>query len=173
MNILNESQDIKKVNEMFVDVQPSLSSDITNSIFYNKLKYFMFKEIVDFCKEKIELKNDLLELRVLIGEFLTEQDIRNKLDLLKERYNNTVQNIGIEYHLESTRIDYGVAVFCIIKRDDIYAKKFVFRFRKSPQIGLNYSGLSSIGAPISSDLTDDEKKEIRKDKYKKIVGDDK
>ena len=58
MIILNESDDIKKINEMFVDVQPSLSSKITNSIYYNKLKYYMFKEIVDFCRAKIDLKND-------------------------------------------------------------------------------------------------------------------
>lgn len=171
MIILNESDDIKKINEMFVDVQPSLSSKITNSIYYNKLKYYMFKEIVDFCREKIDLKNDLLDLRVYIGDFMSEEEIRFRLDTLKEKYNNNVQNIGLDYHLEATRIDYGVAVFCIIKRDDIYAKKFIFRFRKNPQIGLDLSRLSSVGNPLP-ELSDEEKKEIRKEKYKKNFGSD-
>lgn len=159
------SPDFKKINEMVVDVLPSLSPIITNSIYYNKLKYYMFSEIVSFCKEKIDLKQDLLSLRVLIGDFLTEQDIRDKLDALKKKYNNNAQNVGLDYHIESTRIDYGVVVFCIIKRDDIYAKKFIFRFRKNPQIGLDSSGVSNVGIPLSVN----EEKEIRKEIYKSII----
>ena len=168
MILLEESEELKIVNEMFVDVLPSLSPNITNSVYYNKLKYYMFSEIVNFCREKIELKQDLLELRAYIGEFLSEDAIRVKLDSLKEKYNNNKQNVGLEYHLESTRIDYGVVVFCIIKRDDIYCKKFIFRFRKNPQLGL--SGLSAFGNPLPLDNND--KKEIRKQITEKLMGDD-
>src|SRR5574344_298462 len=157
MQLINESDDIKKINEMFVNISPSLPERVTNSIYYNKLKYFMFNEIVSFCKEKLELKQDLLKLRVYIGEFLSEGEIVKYLDGLKNKYNNgSTQNVGIEYHIEQTRIDYGVSVFCIIKRDDIYCKKFVFRFRKNPQTGLDLSNLTAFNQP----LPEDNKKDI-------------
>lgn len=149
------SPETKKMNEMFVSVQNSLSSRITNSIYYNKLKYLMFNEIVKYCKEKIELRNDLLNLRSYIGEFMSEADINKYLTDLKMKYNGSVHNVGLEYHIESTRIDYGVCVFVIIKRDNIYAKKFIFRFRKDPQIGIESGDLNPIGAPLPEKVKND------------------
>ena len=72
----------------------------------------------------------------MVGEKVSEQQIRNYLDGLKKKYNNLINNIGLEYSIEVTRVDYGVPVFVIIKRDFIYAKKFVFRFKKDISIGL-------------------------------------
>ena len=82
-----------------------------------------------------------------VGEQLSESFIREYLDDLKEKYNTVDNNVGLEYHIEQTRIDYGVAVFVIIKRDTVYCKKFVFRFRKaSPTLGV--SGLSNTGTGL-------------------------
>ena len=44
--------------------------------------------------------------------------------------------VGIDYHIEVTRLDFGVPVFVLIKRDSIYLKKFVFRFKKDISTGL-------------------------------------
>lgn len=165
MVILEESDDIKKLNEMYVHVLPSLPVDVTNSIYYNKLKYFMYSEIVSFCKEKLELKADLLNIRSFIGDYMTDDDVTQLFDALKEKYTKHQKlypNIGLDYHIEQTRIDYGVVVFCIIKRDDIYMKKFVFRFRKDPTLGL--ADLNSANMPLPDN------KEIRKAEYNDLTG---
>ena len=67
---------------------------------------------------------------------MTEKQIREYLDGLKEKYNGMVNNVGIDYHIEVTRLDFGVPVFVLIKRDSIYLKKFVFRFKKDISTGL-------------------------------------
>ena len=54
-----------------------------------------------------------------------------------------INNIGLDYHLEVTRIDFGCSVFVVIKRDFIYMKKFVFRFKKDLTTGLE--GLTTAG----------------------------
>lgn len=134
--IIDENPLMQHLNEMFVDVKDSLPTDIENSIYYPKIKHLLFTEIIEFCKEKVELKDDLMVLRNMVGEKVSEQQIRNYLDGLKKKYNNLINNIGLEYSIEVTRVDYGVPVFVIIKRDFIYAKKFVFRFKKDISVGL-------------------------------------
>ena len=67
---------------------------------------------------------------------MTEKQIREYLDGLKLKYNGMVNNVGIDYHIEVTRLDFGVPVFVLIKRDSIYLKKFVFRFKKDISTGL-------------------------------------
>ena len=124
------TEELKEINEAIIRAADSLDPSITNSIYYPRLKQLMFKEIVDFCKEKLELKEDLLELQNFIGLKLSEQEIREYLDELKIKY-NMVENIGLDYHIEATRVDYGVCVFVTIRRNDIFMKKFVFRFRKA------------------------------------------
>jgi hypothetical protein len=143
MKILEESADLQRLHEMFVDVRESLPTEVENSIYYPKLKHLLFSEINDFCKEKIELKKDLHGFRELVGTVLEESDIRNYLEKLKTKYNMQVNNIGLDYHIEVTRIDFGVPVFVIIKRDFIYMKKFVFRFKKNIATGLE--GLTTVG----------------------------
>lgn len=161
MNVISESDEIKKINEMLVDVVPSLDEKITNSIYYNKLKHATFNEIITFCREKIELKSDLLYIRTFIGEFLTTDEIHDVFDELKKKHNGE-ENIGIEYHIETTRIDYSVCLFVIIKRNDIMAKKFIFRFRKAPSAGL--SGLTNANMPI------EEAVKVRQSIYKNLIG---
>lgn len=167
MLILQESEELRHLDEMFVNVLPALDAKVTNSIYYNRLKYLMFNEIVTFCREKIELKQDLLAIRPYIGDYMSEEDIRKTFDGLKAKYNSgAADNIGLDYHIETTRVDYGVCVFAIIKRDDIYAKKFVFRFRKTPSAGLDLSNLTAVGSP----LPEKDKAEIRKSLVDELGG---
>ena len=56
MYLVEESAELKDLNELFVKVLPSMPMRVTNSIYYNKLKYLLFQEIVTFCKEKLDLK---------------------------------------------------------------------------------------------------------------------
>ena len=147
-NILNENNEIRVLNEMIVNVKEHLPSTIENSVYYPKLRQLLFMEIAHFCKEKVELKQDLFVLKDMVGQQLDEGTIRNYLDKLKEKYNSIDNDIGIDYHIESTRIDFGVPVFVIIKRNQINMKKFVFRFRRDTGIGGSIEGLSSIGIPL-------------------------
>jgi hypothetical protein len=148
MIIEEESRDLKNLNEMFVNVYDSLPTNIENSIFYPKLKQLLQLEIIKFTKEQIEIRQDLNLFRMNIGEALSEKDIREYLDSLKLKYNLTDNNVGIDYHIEVTRYDFGVPIFVVIKRDDIHMKKFVFRFRKaSATMGLDtvdFGGIPSV-----------------------------
>jgi len=162
MFIDEESKEIAQLNEMFVKVYDSLPAKIENSIFYPKLKQLLHMEIIRFTREQIELKQDLNLLRMNIGEILSETEIREYMDSLKSKYNLEDNNVGIDYHIEVTRYDYGVPIFVVIKRDIIYFKKFVFRFRKSnPTMGL--SGIQVSGLPIM------ETKEARKERYLRLM----
>ena len=138
MIVLEETNSqLATINEMFIASLPSLPTDVENSIYYARIKQLLHPEIYNFCKEQLELKEDLNFLRMSVGEVMTEQEIRDYLDSLKDKYKDN-DKIGIEYHIEVTRIDYGVPVFCIIRRGNgIFMKKFVFRFRKvNQEIGL-------------------------------------
>lgn len=148
MKVLAENPQIIQLNEMVVDVKDSLPTDIEGSIFYGKLKNLLHSEIVNFCKEQLELKQDLNVFRMSIGQEMSETEIREYLDSLKLKYNNQDNNVGIDYHIEATRIDYAVPVFVVIKRTDILMKKFVFRFRKA-KLSDSIGELSSSGIPIN------------------------
>jgi hypothetical protein len=144
MKIYNDSKQVIALNELFVDVRQGLPTNVENSVYYPKIKHLLFGEINSFCKEQVELKQDLNVLRMMVGEEMTESQIRDYLDGLMLKYNNEVNNVGIIYHIEQTRLDYGVPVVVIIKRDSIYVKKFVFRFKKELSRGigdLNNAGL--------------------------------
>lgn len=139
---------IQTLNEMLVRVQDSLPKETELSIYYNKLKHLLHSEVINFCKEQVELKQDLNFFRMSVGTVMTEKEIREYLDSLKEKYNGHYHNVGIDYHVEVTRYDYGVPVFCIIKRSEIYMKKFVFRFRKAT-VSETMDGLSLSGVPFN------------------------
>jgi len=143
INFSEEGKMLKTLNEMFVNVLPSLPTNVENSIYYAKLKNLLHSEIITFTKEKFELKGDLTILRMNVGEQIDESFIREYMEDMKAKYNTVDNNIGIEYHIEQTRIDLSCIVFCIIKRDQVYCKKFVFRFRKAPTTGL--MGVSNSG----------------------------
>lgn len=167
MFIDEESNELKKLNEMFVRVYDSLPSKIENSIFYPKLKQALHQEILRFFMRSSDqgvkdLKDDLNLLRMNVGEKFSETEIREYLDELKDRYNSEDNNTGLDYHIEVTRIDYGVPVFVIIKRDVIYMKKFVFRFRKSSAT-MGLEDLTVGGTPLA------ETKEARRERYLKLM----
>lgn len=141
----NESPELQQIQEMIVNVHDSLPTEIENSIYYPKLKQLLNIEIIRFCKEQVELKEDLNILRRLIGEPLSESEIREYVDQLKAKYNNINTNVGLDYHIEATRIDLSCVIFVIIKRQDINLKKFVFRFKKKDGIGKFIDGLGPGG----------------------------
>jgi len=163
--IEEESKEIKALNEMFVKVFDSLPTSIENSIFYPRLKTLLHMEIRRFTKEQIELRQDLDLLRMNIGEALSEKEIREYLDSLKTKFNSTDNNVGLDYHIEVTRYDYGVPVFVIIKRDVIYMKKFIFRFRKTSTT-MSLDDVDVGGLPLIN-----ESKEARKSRYLKLMND--
>jgi hypothetical protein len=169
MFIEEQSKEIKQLNEMFVHVGDSLPSKIENSIFYPKLKVLLHQEILRFFMRSSEtahreLKDDLNLLRLNVGEKLSETEIREYLDSLKEKYNSVDNNLGLDYHIEVTRFDYGVAIWVVIKRADIHMKKFIFRFRKTTAtMGLNDVNIG--GIPL------EEGKDARKERYLKLMGD--
>jgi hypothetical protein len=149
--IIDESasdEEISKLTEAVVKVVPSMPEAILNTSFYPRIKVLQIPEIMRFCKEQTTLKNDLLDMCNYIGEYLSESDIHDLFDALKDKYNNENPLVGLEYHIESTRIDYGVVLFVVIKRDDVYLKKFIFRYRKS--LDSSIDGLSTIGVPLNS-----------------------
>ena len=151
------SPEIQKINETIMTVYPSLDPRVTNNIYYTKLKYLLFNDIIKYCKEQIDLRQDLLNLRSQIGEYYTDEQLRDMFDAIKIKYNTgTNDTIGIDYHIESTRLDYGVCLFCVLKRGDIInIKKFIFRFRKG-NLNSGVQGLNSVGLEIP-----DMKKDLR------------
>ena len=151
MQVLEESAQIKELNEMFVNVLPSLPTKVENSIYYRKLRTMLHPEIINYCREHVDLKQDLNFLRMMVGEEITEREIREYLDRLKEKYNLSDNNCALDYHIEVTRIDYGVPVFVVIKRDMIYLKKFVFRFLKA-NTATSLLDVNNSGVPINSPL---------------------
>lgn len=156
MVILDEDKQIIDLREMVINSSKGLPSSVENSIYYPKLKHLLYNEIIRFTKDRVELRDELHFLRLNIGEPLGEDDIREYLDNLKIKYNNQDTNTGIEYHIEATRVDLGVSVFVVLKRDIIYMKKFVFRFKKaSPSTGV--IGLSASGLLLKE--SDEEKQE--------------
>ena len=126
----SENPQLTTLNEMMVQVQNSLPTDVEQSIYYAKLKHLLHPEIFNFCKEQIELKQDLNLFRMSVGKPMVEKEIREYIDNLKQKYNEHYENVGLDYHIEVTRYDYGVPVFVVIKRTEIFMKKFVFRFKK-------------------------------------------
>lgn len=95
MKIINENEtsQIQSLNEMFVNVSENLPKDIEQSIYYTKLKTLLHAEIFNFCKEQLELKQDLNLFRMSVGKTMTESEIREYLDGLKEKYNSHYDNV--------------------------------------------------------------------------------
>lgn len=148
MEVLNESSQIKQLNETLLTVMDSLPLDVEQSVYYNKLKQLLHSEIFNFCKDQNELKQDLNMLRLSIGLPMTEAEIREYLDGLKLKYNNGGnQNIAIEYDLTITKFDYAVPVFVVIRRGEFLIKKFVFRFKRQ-NISQGVANTTIAGIPL-------------------------
>mgnify|MGYP000870283211 CR=1 FL=1 len=145
--IHEDGSELQSLNEFVIDITNMTVPDgIQRSIFYPKLKTLLFREINSFCREHTTLKADLHFLRMQIGSVMSEQEIKKQFDDLIKRYNtNANDNIGLLYHYEATKFDYGVVLTVIIKRSEIEAKNFVFRFLKKDvsDIGLNFRSQSS------------------------------
>lgn len=156
MYIESDSNEIKMLDEFVVELSDSnISDNVERSIFYPKLKQLMFKEINLFCREQIALKNDLQFVRMQIGMPMGEQEVRELFETLMKKYNTSNNdNVGLIYHLETTRFDYGVSLFVIIKRDEIYAKKFVFRFRRKEMANPGISFKNETAIPKENVLMD-------------------
>jgi hypothetical protein len=116
---------------MFVHVKKNLPKDIENSVFYPKQRDSLKRELFSFMKEQISLREDLMFLRNKVGDPIKEEEIRSYMERLSTKYNDIDNNVGLSYHIEATRIDYGLSVHVIIFRGQIHVKKFVFRFRKT------------------------------------------
>ena len=150
IKILTENSDLTQINEMFISVKDHLPTNVELSIYYPKLKQLLHSEIFSYCKEKRDIKEDLNILRMSVGDYMSEKEIREYLDTIKNKYNNRDDtDIALDYHIEATRIDYGVAVFVIIKRSQINMKKFVFRFRKK-DITTGIADLTTAGIPLDA-----------------------
>lgn len=149
MKIYEQHPDLITINEMFINVEPHLPGEIEGSIYYPKLKTLLRSELISFCKEQIELKGDLEILRMNVGQVMSEREIREYLDSLMDKYNTVDNNVGIEYHIEATRVDFGVSVFVVIKRTEIHMKKFVFRFKKE-KLSDGVSNLSQSGMILNT-----------------------
>lgn len=162
MIIEEESKELKDLNETFIKVLPSAPESVLNSAFYPRIRILEIPEIMQYCREHTDLKNDLLAIATFIGEFLTEDQIRDIFDGLKNKYNTNDSLVGLEYHMEATRVDFGIVLFVAIKRNNFYIKKFIFRFRKALDVSM--SGLSNIGVPeepqIMSKIRQDEAKQM-------------
>lgn len=126
---IEESRELEALHEMFIKVEDPLPADLENSIFYSRIKSTMTRELLSFMREQTELKADLMRLKDKIGDVMSERDIRKELETMM-KYNEEDNNVGVIYHIESTRVDYGVPVIVMIKRDTLHVKKFVFRFKK-------------------------------------------
>jgi hypothetical protein len=160
-----ESQNLVSLNEMLFKVQDSLPTKIENSIFYPKLKHLLHGEILRFTREHIELRQDLNLLRMNVGQVLPEAEVREYLNSLKEKYNGQIDDIGIDYHIEFTKIDYSAAVFVIIKRGVVQMKKFVFRFRKGA-VKQSLQDVSISGIPVNES---EEARKERQERYLKLM----
>ena len=117
MKVSEENSQLTQLNEMFVNVLPSLPEDVENSIYYPKLKVALHPEIHNFCREKVELQQDLNILRMSIGEQLTEKEIREYLKLSSKRY--------VAYKIIKPLIDSGKLDYVNKKRVNAKNQKYI------------------------------------------------
>ena len=142
---------------MFVHVKPNLSKELENSIQYPRQRDSLKREIFAFMKEQIGLRDELMALRNRVGDAVKESDLTDHMEKLSRKYNDIDNNVGFSYHIEATRIDYGLSVHVVIFRGQIHVKKFVFRFRKlETKAGLD--NVSSSGIIENYDVLRNKKK---------------
>lgn len=133
------SDDINKIiNEMVIHVDDKKNKQVTysdeHSIVYGRLKHRLQNDIIKFCLNEIDLKGDLMFFRSMVGDTLRETDILSHVDSIQDKYNNGRsynRNVGIDYYIESTRYDFVLVLFVtIVRGENIYQTRFVFRYRK-------------------------------------------
>ena len=143
----------KIINEMVIKIDDKSKKQVTyadeHSIVYGRLKQRLQLDIVKFCLNEIDLKNDLMFFRSMVGDTLREIDVLNHVKQIQEKYNNGRsynRNVGIDYFMEATRYDFVLVLFVtIIRGENIFQTRFVFRYRKaginSGVRGMDLSGL--------------------------------
>lgn len=141
------------LNEMVINVDDKKNKQVTfadeHSVVYGRLKQRLHPDILKFCLNEIDLKDDLMFFRSMVGDTLREIDVLNYVKNIQEKYNNDRsynRNVGIDYFIESTRYDFVLILFVtIIRGENIFQTRFVFRYRKSDTnagvMGMNMSGL--------------------------------
>jgi len=148
------SNNVNKIlNEMIIHVDDKTNKKVSyadeHSIVYGRLKQRLQLDIIKFCLNEVDLKNDLMFFRSMVGDTLIEKDILNYVKNIQDKYNNDRSynhHVGIDYFIETTRYDFVLALFVIIIRgENIFQTRFVFRYRKASQNagvrGVNMSGL--------------------------------
>ncbi len=158
MNIIIEenksSDNINKIlNEMVIHVDDKKNKQVTyadeHSIVYGRLKQRLQPDIIRFCLNEIDLKDDLLFFRSMVGDTLREIDILKFVKDIQDKYNNGRsynRNVAIDYFIETTRFDFVLVLFVtIVRGENIFQTRFVFRYRKAGinagVRGMNMSGL--------------------------------
>lgn len=151
----NKSSDSvnKILNEMVIHVDDKSHKQVSfadeHSIVYGRLKQRLQPDILNFCRNEIDLKDDLLFFRSMVGDTLREVDVLNYVKDIQDKYNNGRsynRNVSIDYFIETTRYDFVLVLFTtIIRGENIFQTRFVFRYRKSSQTagvhGMSMSGL--------------------------------
>ena len=68
----SESETISKlINEMVINVDSRVGKEVTyrdeHSIVYNRLKQRLQNDIIKFCTNEVDLRNDLMFFRSMVG----------------------------------------------------------------------------------------------------------
>ena len=142
------------LNEMVINVDTKKDKQVTyadeHSIVYGRLKQRLQLDIIKFCLNEIDLKDDLLFFRSMVGDTLRETDILSHVKNIQDKYNNGRsynRNVAIDYFMETTRFDFVLVLFVtIIRGENIYQTRFVFRYRKD-NINAGVSGMTMSGLP--------------------------
>lgn len=133
------SNDMNKIiNEMVINIDDKSNKQVTyadeHSIVYGRLKTRLQLDIVKFCLNEVDLKDDLMFFRSMVGDTLRETDILSYVKDIQDKYNNGRsynRNVGIDYFIETTRYDFVLVLFVtIIRGENVFQTRFVFRYRK-------------------------------------------
>jgi len=152
----NRSSDAisKILNEMIIHVDNKDHKEVTyadeHSIVYGRLKQRLQADIIKFCLNEIDLKDDLMFFRSMVGDTLREIDVMNYVKDIQDKYNNDRsfnRNVAIDYFIETTRYDFVLVLFVtIIRGENIFQTRFIFRYRKN-NINAGVSGMNMSGLP--------------------------
>jgi len=142
------------LNEMVISVDDKKDRQVTyadeHSIVYGRLKQRLQLDIIKFCLNEIDLKDDLLFFRSMVGDTLREIDILDHVKNIQDKYNNGRsynRNVAIDYFMETTRYDFVLVLFVtIVRGENIYQTRFVFRYRKD-NVNAGVSGMNMSGLP--------------------------
>lgn len=148
------SNDMNKIiNEMVINIDDRSNKQVTyadeHSIVYGRLKTRLQLDIVRFCLNEVDLKDDLMFFRSMVGDTLREADILSYVKDIQDKYNNGRsynRNVGIDYFIETTRYDFVLVLFVtIIRGENVFQTRFVFRYRKdSVNAGVHGVGMSGL-----------------------------